>query len=139
MRKGRTRDCECLVAGSPLCLIYSSLPGLATLVFKDLCIAFHYLIIPSLRTPPHDVGVGRQDPHLCPVGPGHTRGSGLLSQKVVPSRSSRNFGKFVLGISEQDGLQLAEEVLRLCERFFLAGEGFFFFSCHPEGFTSLAA
>lgn len=44
-----------------LCLIYSGLLGLPSLVFKDLCISFHYFVIPSLRTPPHDVGVGQAE------------------------------------------------------------------------------
>lgn len=32
----------------------------------------------------------------------------------------------MLGISEQDGLKLAVEMLRLCEMSFLPGEGFIF-------------
>lgn len=62
-----------------LCLIYSGLLGLPSLVFKDLCISFHYFVIPSLRTPPHDVGVGQaESPAMWDQNPG----SGILSQKA---------------------------------------------------------
>uniref|UniRef100_A0A8D2MZ87 Prostaglandin E2 receptor EP3 subtype n=1 Tax=Zonotrichia albicollis TaxID=44394 RepID=A0A8D2MZ87_ZONAL len=57
-------------------------------------------------------------------------GSGIPKGWVILSRTSRILGEFVLGPSEQDGLKLVEEMLRLCERCFLAG-GVFFMSCHP--------
>lgn len=64
---------------------------------------------------------GRQNPDLC-VGPGLWN----------PVPNSVFFCQAVLLEDLYLGsLKLVGEMLRLCERFFVAGEGFFLLSCHP--------